>query len=70
MIIVITRGRDRTPTIAELERARPLFEVASAVREGEARGTDQSVAAWLRARDISRVEPFPADWDSFKDRPG
>jgi len=70
-IAVITGGRERTPTLAELKR---LLEVLTArgvtvVREGEARGTDKAVAAWLRAR-MPEVEVEPwrvtrADWDKY-----
>ena len=64
MIIAITGPRARYPTLAEFEQARPFFE-GTVVRGGEARGTDKAVAAWLRAREIARVEPFPvtsAEW--------
>lgn len=64
-IAVITGGRDRTPTLFELEQ---LVKVIGrrgviVVRHGDCRGTDKSAAAWIKARDLADVEPWPADWD-------
>jgi len=63
MIAVVTGGRDRLPTIAELVM---LIEIltergATRVREGEADGTDKAVAAWLKARTALVVEPWRAE---------
>lgn len=74
-IAVITGGRDRTPTLAELERLVELLQVLDATKvrhgacpprkneRGELVGsTDTHVAGWLKARRIIDVEPWPADW--------
>lgn len=62
-VIVVTGGRDRTPTLAELESLLGLLSQlrATHVRHGAARGTDSAVAAWLRARTELVVEPWPAE---------
>lgn len=64
-IAVITGGRDRTPTLAELEQLAEVLEhhAVRLLRHGDCRGTDRSVAAWLKARELVEVEPWPADWD-------
>lgn len=62
-IAVITGGRDRTPTLAELHDvvARLTKRGATVVRNGKCRGTDQAVAAFLRARTELLVEDWPAE---------
>jgi len=73
-VAVITGGRDRTPTLAELEQLEVLLAGIGArvVRHGacppkkNARGelvgsTDTLVAGYLRARGWD-VESWPADW--------
>ena len=64
-IAVVTGGRDRTPTLSEFEALLSVLERrgVTAVREGEARGTDKAIAAYLRARARVTVEPWAADWD-------
>ena len=76
-IAVITGGRDRTPTLAELRRLEQMladFE-AEVVRHGACppkkneRGevvgsTDTLVAGYLRARGWE-VEAWPADWKTY-----
>jgi hypothetical protein len=62
-VAVVTGGRDRLPTLAELVR---LIEIliergATHVREGECKGTDKTVAAWLKARTSLVVEPWRAE---------
>jgi hypothetical protein len=62
-IAVVTGGRDRLPTLAELVK---LIEIltergATHVREGECKGTDKTVAAWLKARTSLVVEPWRAE---------
>lgn len=77
-IAVITGGRDRTPTLAEIERlvemlrdfgtrVARLGECPSRKNErGEIVGsTDTAVAAYLRARRIVEVEDWPADWRAY-----
>jgi hypothetical protein len=74
-IVVITGGRDRTPTLAELERlAEQLQDLgATKVRHGACPtkrndreeligSTDMHVAGWLKARRLVEVDPWPADW--------
>ncbi len=75
VVAVITGGRDRQPTIAELEDALarlrdPKARLAARsvgkvdiVRHGACRGTDKAVAAWLKARtgDEFEIEPWPAE---------
>lgn len=60
---VITGGRDRTPTLAELERLHSILVECGVthVREGECEGTDKAVAAWLKARTQVTVEPWRAE---------
>lgn len=87
MIVAITGGLDRTPTLAELERLDHVLgcEIeayrrpqpagltvlgATVVRHGDARGTDKSVAAYLRARRGLDIEPWPADWDGHGNSAG
>lgn len=73
-VVVITGGRDRTPTLAELERLEQLLADLGArvVRHGACRphkntrgelvgSTDTHVAGYLRARGWT-VEAWPADW--------
>jgi len=73
-IVVITGGRDRTPTLAELEQLEQQLVDFGAERirhgacparknkRGELVGsTDTLVAGYLRARGWA-VEPWPADW--------
>lgn len=62
-IIVITGGRDRDPRLAELEKLAEIIarRKATTIREGECRGTDKSVRAWVVARKLAEVEPWPAD---------
>ncbi len=63
MIAVVTGGHKRWPTLAELVKLIELLTVRGAthVREGEAPGTDKTVAAWLKARTSLVVEPWPAE---------
>jgi len=63
IIAVVTGGRERTPTLAELVKATSILveRGATHVREGEARGTDKAVAAWLKARTSLTVEPWRAE---------
>ncbi len=65
-VAVITGGRDRTPTIAELEDAvrRLRARGITVVRHGDCRGTDKAVAGYLRARTDLEVEDWPA-WPDF-----
>lgn len=83
MIIAVTGGRDRTPTLAELERlARIIKETrASEVRHGackrrkDARGriigsTDIEAAEYIQARGLASVSPWPADWTKYGDAAG
>ena len=63
IIAVVTGGRERTPTLAELVKATAILleRGATHVREGEARGTDKAVSAWLKARTPLTVEPWRAE---------
>jgi hypothetical protein len=63
IIAVLTGGRERTPTLAELEKLTAILVTRGAthVREGEADGTDKAVAAWLKARTSLTVEPWRAE---------
>jgi hypothetical protein len=62
-IAVITGGRDRIPTLLELLDVigRLTKRGATTVRNGKCRGTDQAVAAFLRARTDLLVEDWPAE---------
>jgi hypothetical protein len=62
-IAVITGGRDRIPTLAELVTGLDHLRDrgATIVRHGAARGTDKAVAAWLAARTDLVIEPWPAE---------
>lgn len=63
MIAVITGGRHRVPSLAELLAGLGHLRKrgATIVRHGDARGTDRAVAAWLKARTELVVEPWPAE---------
>ena len=76
-VVVITGGRDRTPSLAELERLEiTLLDLgATTVRHGacppsrndrdESVGsTDMLVAGYLGARKLVEVEAWPADWSA------
>ena len=65
-IAVITGGRDRTPTITELEDALARLgrRAVDVVRHGDCRGTDKAVAAYLKSRTELAVEAWPA-WPDF-----
>jgi hypothetical protein len=69
-IAVITGGRDRTPSLAELEDARARLERLSieVVRHGDCRGTDRAVAQYLEARTGHIIEAWPA-WPDFGNGP-
>jgi hypothetical protein len=62
-IAVITGGRDRIPTLAELVEviARLTKRGATTVRNGKCRGTDIAVAEFIRARTGLLVEDWPAE---------
>lgn len=66
-IAVITGGRDRTPTLFELEQLAEVFvrRDVTVMRHGDCRGTDKAVAAWVKARKLAEVEAWPADWDKL-----
>jgi len=63
-VAVVTGGRDRSPTLLELERVLGCLRKrrAGVLRHGDCRGTDKAVAAWVSARapDIE-VEAWPAE---------
>jgi hypothetical protein len=75
VVAVITGGRNRQPTIVELEDALarlrdPAARLAARsvgkveiVRHGDCRGIDKAVAAWLKARtgDEFKIEAWPAE---------
>jgi hypothetical protein len=62
-IAVVTGGRDRIPTLAELLDiiVRLTKRGATTLRNGKCRGTDKAVAAFLRARTDLLIEDWPAE---------
>ena len=64
MILIVTGGRDYTPTPAELESLKLLIEARGVTElvHGDANGVDRTVA-WMVARDIRHValKAFPYD---------
>jgi hypothetical protein len=62
-IAVITGGRDRIPTLPELLDIieRLTKRGATTLRNGDCRGTDKAVAAFIRARTTINVEDWPAE---------
>lgn len=75
-VAVVTGGRDRTPSMAELERMVEVMREyeTTIVRHGACpprtndRGqmvgsTDTLVGAWVKARGLAEVEAWPADWE-------
>jgi hypothetical protein len=62
-IAVVTGGRERLPTLAELVKLLDYLTSrgTTIVRHGDCDGTDKAVAAWLKARTALVVEPWPAE---------
>lgn len=63
VIAVITGGRDRTPTLFELEQLAKIIEIrgVTVLRHGDCRGTDKAAAAWVKARGLAHIEPWSAE---------
>lgn len=77
-IVAITGGRDRQPTLTELERCAKLLIArrATIMRHGDCRprkdkhgrmmgSTDWLVARYVAARGLAKVEAYPAEWDRY-----
>jgi hypothetical protein len=71
-ILVITGGRDREPRLTELGQLAEIIKrrQATKVRDGDCRGTDRSVRAWLKARQLVDLDPWPADTAIYGPWPG
>lgn len=62
-VAVITGGRDRTPTLFEFDQLAEVVEKRgiTTIRQGDCRGTDKAVGAWVKARGLAAVETWPAE---------
>lgn len=64
MIGAVTGGRDRHPSLAELEAVAAELgpKAITKLRHGDCRGTDKTVDGFVRARALAELEVWPADW--------
>jgi hypothetical protein len=70
MKVVIAGGRERNPSLADIQFAvdESRFSVTEVVC-GECRGVDKAGAAWAESKNIP-VKRFPANWTLFGRRAG
>jgi hypothetical protein len=67
MIAAIAGSQARTPTISELEALKRIVDEReiSTLRHRDCVGSDRAAGAWLKARDVAKVEKYSADWQRY-----